>query len=447
MADNRTNARPYFVRVSYPRTLSPPAVPTLLSPANNAVNQPLTSTLSWTGNGEGYRVQVSTNSGFTNIIVDQSIMLNTSYQIPAPILTQSTTYYWRVSATSPGGTSSFSSPFAFTTTSATLPAAPTLITPASGASNVSITPSFDWSDVSGAASYRFQLSTSNSFNTTIVDSLNVTQSQFNLPVSLLNSTTYYWRVAAKNTAGTGLYSSIFSFTTVLAPPVAPTLVAPPNGSNGISTTDLFLWQGISGATLYNFQIATDVNFNNLVHNVNVNTTLQIMTAGILQPNTLYFWRVRASNGSNNLVHNVNVNTTLQIMTAGILQPNTLYFWRVRASNGSTFGAFSATWNFRTMTSGITSLGGIIPTEFKLYNNYPNPFNPSTTIRFDIPKNTDVKIRVFDLTGKMVSELIDFSVPPGAYETSFNASILASGIYYYRFEAGEFIDTKKMMLIK
>jgi hypothetical protein len=48
----------------------------------------------------------------------------------------------------------------------------------------------------------------------------------------------------------------------------------------------------------------------------------------------------------------------------------------------------------------------------LYNNYPNPFNPSTTIRFDIPKNTDVKIKVFDLTGKMVSELVYFSVPAG-----------------------------------
>jgi hypothetical protein len=100
-------------------------------------------------------------------------MLNTSYQIPAPILTQSITYYWRVSATSPGGTSGFSSPFAFTTTSATLPAAPTLISPASGATNVSTTPSFDWSDVSGATSYRFQLSTTNTFNTTVVDSLNV----------------------------------------------------------------------------------------------------------------------------------------------------------------------------------------------------------------------------------------------------------------------------------
>ncbi len=410
LGDSRTNARPYFVRVGYQSISTPPAVPTLLSPANNAVNQSLTPTLSWSTTGEEYQLQVSTNAGFTNIIVNQNISLLNSYQIPTPILTQNITYYWRVRASNSSGTSAFSSPFAFTTTSATLPVAPTLITPASGAANVSVTPSFDWSDVSGAASYRFQLSTSNSFNTTIVDSLNVTQSQFSLPLSLSNSTTYYWRVAAKNAAGTGVYSSIFSFTTVLAPPAVPILIAPPNGSIGISTTDMFLWQGALGATSFNFQIATDVNFNNLVHNVIVTAPLQIMQPGILQPNMLYFWRVRGINTGGN-------------------------------------GVYSAIWNFRTTTSGITNLGGVIPTEFKLYINYPNPFNPSTTIRFDIPKNTDVKIKVFDLTGKMVSELIDFSVPPGAYETSFNASKLASGIYYYRIEAGEFIDTKKMMLIK
>jgi hypothetical protein len=410
MPDPRTNAKPYFIRVGYPRSVSPPAVPTLLSPANNAVNQPLTPTLSWSGTGEEYRVQVSTNSGFTNIIVDQNIMLNTSYQIPAPILTQSMTYYWRVSATSPGGTSSFSSPFSFTTTSATLPAAPTLITPASGAASVSVTPSFDWSDVSGATSYRFQLSTSNSFNTTIVDSLNVTQSQFSLPVSLSNSTTYYWRVAAKNTAGTGVYSSIFSFSTVLAPPPIVTLISPANGALGIPLTPVMSWEIIPATVTYNLQIATDLNFNNTIYS--------IMTS-----------------------------SSFHTVAAGTLQLNTLYFWRVRASNAGGPGPYSAVRNFRSTSVSITSIGGIIPTEFKLYNNYPNPFNPSTTIRFDIPKNADVKIKVFDLTGKMVSELIDFSVPPGAYETSFNASKLASGIYYYRIEAGEFIDTKKMMLIK
>lgn len=408
--DPVTNAKPYYVRVSYMGSPSPPAVPTLLTPANNAVNQMLTPTLTWTGTGEEYRVQVSTNSGFTNIIVDQNIMLNTSYQIPAPILTQSTTYYWRVSATSPGGTSGFSSPFAFTTTSATLPAAPTLISPVNGATNISTTPSFDWFDVSGATSFRFQISTSNTFNTTIVDSMNVVLSQFSLPAALTNNTIYYWRVAARNAAGTGPYSTIFNFTTAMLPPAAPTLLAPPNGSIGISTTDIWLWQGVSGATLYNLQIATDLNFNNSVYNINTNTTLHIMPAGNLQPNTLYFWRVRASNGAG-------------------------------------FGNFSTIWNFRTTTSGITSLGGVIPTEFKLYNNYPNPFNPSTTIRFDIPKNTDVKIMVFDLTGRMISELIDISLQPGVYETNFNASNLASGIYYFRIEAGEFNDTKKMMLIK
>lgn len=407
--DPVTNAKPYYVRVSYFGSTSPPATPTLLTPVNNAVNQILTPTFTWTATGDIHWLQVSSTPGFTNMIVDEGFS-GSSFTISAPLLTQSTTYYWRVRASGPGGTSAFSSPFAFTTTSATLPAAPTLISPAAGATNVSTTPSFDWFDVAGATSFRFQISTTNTFNTTIVDSLNVIPSQFNLPVSLTNNATYHWRVAAKNAAGQGSYSTIFSFTTAMLPPAAPNLLSPANGAIGIPLMANMQWQAVSGATSYNIQLATDVNFNNIVYNAN--------PTGISQT-----------------------------VPAGTLQLNTLYFWRVRASNAGGFGPYSTTRNFRSTTTSVNSIGTVIPTEFKLYNNYPNPFNPSTTIRFDIPKNTDVKIRVFDLTGRMISELIDISLQPGVYETNFNASNLASGIYYFRIEAGEFNDTKKMMLIK
>lgn len=410
MPDSRTNAKPFYVRVGYPRTVSPPAVPTLLTPANNAVNQMLTPTLTWTTTGETHRLQVSTTSGFTNIILDQDNIMGGSFVIPAPILTQSTTYYWRVSATSPGGTSAFSSPFAFTTTSATLPAAPTLISPINGATNVSRTPAFDWFDVAGATNFRLQVSLNNTFTSVVFDTTNIIASQFNMSTLLLNSTVYYWRVCANNAAGSGPFSAIFNFTTVAAPPAAPNLLAPANGAIGIPLMANMQWQAVSGATSYNIQIATDVNF--------VNT-----------------------------VYNANPTGTSQTVPAGTLQLNTLYFWRVRASNSGGFGPYSATRNFRSTTTSVNSIGTVIPTEFKLYNNYPNPFNPSTTIRFDIPKNTDVKIKVFDLTGRMISELIVISLQPGVYETSFNASNFASGIYYFRIEAGEFNDTKKMMLIK
>ncbi|MBS1513809.1 MAG: T9SS type A sorting domain-containing protein [Bacteroidetes bacterium] len=410
-SDTRTNARPYFVRVGYQGITVPPVVPTLVSPVNNSVNQSLTPTLTWTGNGEYYQVQVSTTSGFTNIIVDQTLFLSTSYQIPPPILTQSTTYYWRVKASTTGvGSSAFSSPFAFTTTSASLPAAPTLITPSNGATGVSTSPAFDWFDVAGATSFRLQVSTNSGFAPVLYDSANISLSQLNFPAVLQNATTYYWRVSASNTAGTGQYSTSYSFTTSVAPPAAPTLFSPSNGAIGISLTPTMAWVAVSGATGYSIQIATDLNFNNVVYNANSATNIHAIPSGTLILNTLYFWRVRASNAGGN-------------------------------------GPYSAVWNFRSTTVNVNTIAGVIPTEYKLYGSYPNPFNPSTTIRFDIPKHSDVTIKVFDMTGKQVSELINLSLEAGAYETKFNASALASGIYYYRIEAGEFSDTKKMILVK
>jgi endo-1,4-beta-xylanase len=89
----------------------------------------------------------------------------------------------------------------------------------------------------------------------------------------------------------------------------------------------------------------------------------------------------------------------------------------------------------------------IPLEFYLSNNYPNPFNPSTTINFDLPKNCNVKLVVYDVMGRKVSEILKANMNAGHHNVTYNASKLSSGLYYYRLEAGEFVSVKKMMLIK
>jgi len=89
----------------------------------------------------------------------------------------------------------------------------------------------------------------------------------------------------------------------------------------------------------------------------------------------------------------------------------------------------------------------IPTVFKLYTNYPNPFNPSTTIRYDVPRNTNATLIVYDLLGKEVSKLVNGYVQPGSYEVLWDATNYASGTYFYRFETDYFTDVKKMSLIK
>jgi hypothetical protein len=89
----------------------------------------------------------------------------------------------------------------------------------------------------------------------------------------------------------------------------------------------------------------------------------------------------------------------------------------------------------------------LPTEYSLSQNYPNPFNPTTTIQYSIPKDEFVKLTVYDITGKVVKELVSGHKTAGRYSVEFNASSYSSGIYYYRLEAGQYNSTQKMLLIK
>lgn len=87
------------------------------------------------------------------------------------------------------------------------------------------------------------------------------------------------------------------------------------------------------------------------------------------------------------------------------------------------------------------------TEYRLYDNYPNPFNPSTTIKYDVKEKGYVQLKIFDVLGKEVASLVEKDHEPGSYEATFDASKLTSGIYMYKLTAGSFTSIKKMMLLK
>jgi photosystem II stability/assembly factor-like uncharacterized protein len=89
----------------------------------------------------------------------------------------------------------------------------------------------------------------------------------------------------------------------------------------------------------------------------------------------------------------------------------------------------------------------IPSEFKLLQNYPNPFNPSTTFRYSIPTQSKVMIKVYDILGKEIETLVNEEKPVGTYEITWYADQLPSGVYFYQLIAGEYIQTKKMLLLK
>ena len=90
---------------------------------------------------------------------------------------------------------------------------------------------------------------------------------------------------------------------------------------------------------------------------------------------------------------------------------------------------------------------VLPVEFKLEQNYPNPFNPSTIIKFGIPERSNVQITIYDLLGSEVTTLLNQELDKGWYDLTFNANGFSSGFYIYRMQAGNYISTKKMLMIK
>jgi hypothetical protein len=85
--------------------------------------------------------------------------------------------------------------------------------------------------------------------------------------------------------------------------------------------------------------------------------------------------------------------------------------------------------------------------YNLSNNYPNPFNPTTTIKYQIPELSFVTLKVYDVLGNEIAILVNEEKSAGGYEVKFNAADLASGIYLYQLKAKEFVRTKKMLLIR
>lgn len=197
----------------------------------------------------------------------------------------------------------------------------------------------------------------------------------------------------------------------VTPPVAPTLISPPNSSTGQSLTPLLDWDSLSSATSYRVQLSLENTF------------------------------------SSTIIDSSNISIAQYQVAPGLLQNNNLYYWRVNATNVGGTSPYSSIWNFRTGLVGINPINSEIPETYKLYSNFPNPFNPSTLIKFDIPKQSFTKLVVYDLLGREVAVLLNEQLNAGRYETTFDASQFSSGMYFYKLETESFIDVKKMVLIK
>lgn len=162
------------------------------------------------------------------------------------------------------------------------------------------------------------------------------------------------------------------------------------------------------------------------------------------------WFVRNDNKVYVNPHNAN-NWQLDYTT-----PSGSYTYITIERNGYFSGAVFATKDnggiSRTffLSLGISQISSVVPGRFTLKQNYPNPFNPETKIRFGIPpsnSNSKIYLGVYDITGRLVKQLVNEKMSAGVYEADFNASEYSSGVYFYRLTAGNFSETRKMVLLK
>jgi hypothetical protein len=128
-----------------------------------------------------------------------------------------------------------------------------------------------------------------------------------------------------------------------------------------------------------------------------------------------------------------------------------YYLSKNNSGLQVYAGFALSENHMITVTGTSSvdhkIGNGIPEHYSLDQNFPNPFNPATVIRYNLPERADVNLSVYDVAGRLIETLVNGSREAGSYEISFNAANLSSGLYFYRLEAGSFSQMQRMLLVK
>jgi hypothetical protein len=367
-AKNTTGTSAWSAVRNFTTVVPAPVTPVLTYPANAATEVQTAPTLTWgtVADAATYHVQLSTTSTFSSTLVDDSTLMAGTKAITG--LSGTTVYYWRVNAKNTGGTSAWSTPFSFTTGIG----APVLTIPNNASTNVSITPTLTWSGVTGAVTYRVQLSTSSTFGTTIVDDSTLTATS-KAVTGLSNSTAYYWRVNAKNASGTSAWSTVFNFyTTVLG---SPSLSSPANAAIITSSqTPTLTWASVIGAATYRVQVSTALSFSSTL--VDDST----LTTG---------------------------TKTLATLNYGT------YYWRVNAKNAGGAGAWSSSYSFTVATVGIV---------------------PAAVRYVSVAIGHSGVLEVYSLNGSRVLARAYNATAVKAQLLTEASKVLAKGCYMYRFNS-------------
>jgi hypothetical protein len=205
----------------------------------------------------------------------------------------------------------------------------------------------------------------------------------------------------------GEVDSLFHLGGWAVPPAPPQLVYPQNGAGVTTSVVPFIWsKGSSDASVFWFETATD---------------------------SLFVYRT---------IDSTCADTTKVATLPGLGK----YWWRVKARNIWGWGPYSAAFRF---AYGLTAAGQEenVPSEYVLRQNYPNPFNPSTKIRFGLPARAHVRLTVFNSLGQQIALLAEGEYEAGYHDALFDAAKQASGVYYCRMQAGDFVQVKRLVIVK
>jgi hypothetical protein len=217
-----------------------------------------------------------------------------------------------------------------------------------------------------------------------------------------DSSGYYYTVDHTST----MFKSVTPFL-INQLPTSPELISPINNQQVGADTVNFIWNSASPLVMnYSVNISTDSLFTTFIDTLVTDTSATLFD----------------------------------------LTVNQKYFWRVNALNEVGWGSFSNTGSFIT---GITNvkIDPDVKLQFAIWQNFPNPFNPVTKIKYQTPELSLVTLKIYDVLGREVATLVNEEQTAGRYEIEFNGTGLPSGIYFFRLRVGEFIETKKMILQK
>jgi len=283
-----------------------------------------------------------------------------------------------------------------------------LIYPVNNAINMPDSIPLQWENSDFVSRYNLQVCTDSLFSSNVININNIADTLYNI-WGLEGEQNYFWRIQAKNAGGTGTFSDAFKFGTGF--PVAPVLAYPAYDSTNLPLEPTLGWQSVQSADNYRLQVAKSLDFNP--------TSIVYDSSGITDTS----------------------------ITIGPLQANKRHHWRVKAINTFGLSVWSNLGRFKTVNPAIIEDLGNIPLEYSLQQNFPNPFNATTHIKFSIKELSDVILKIYDIKGRVIDTIVNSRLNRGKYEISYDANHLASGIYIYVLKTDKVIMIKKMVLVK